>query len=251
MPSVAGICNVLTGSRDSSPADRDAAGELLRIVPGAVTTAYQNRRFLESAVQFMAACGGIRQFIDIGCGLPGVVHETAVRIAPTARVAYVDHDPLVVAQLKSSLGGHPTVLAARGDLRQPSSVLGHPGLLSLIDMTQPVGVILTAVLHFVTDDDDPGGIVATFARAMAPGSQLVLSHAAGDHIVPAAVEDAGGIYQTAAASFVPRGHAEVTGFFDSLELMAPGVVSGATWRPGYLATDPRRTTFYAGLATKR
>ena len=253
MPSVAGIHSVLAGSRDGHPADRDAAGELLRITPGAVTAAYQNRRFLESAVQLAAACGGIRQFVDIGCGLlaPGAVHETALRIAPAARVVYVDHDPSVISELNASLADHPTVLAVQADLRRPSSVLGHPDLLSLIDMARPVAVILTAVLHFVTNDEDPSGIVATFTRAMAPGSQLVLSHAASDHIAAAAVEDAGSIYGTAAAPFAPRGQAEVAGFFDGLELMAPGVVSGATWRPGYLATDPRRTTFYAGLATKR
>jgi S-adenosyl methyltransferase len=118
-------------------------------------------------------------------------------------------------------------------------------------MTQPVAVILTAVLHFVTADDDPGGIAATFIRAMTPGSQLVLSHAASDHIAAGAVADATRIYATAAAPFVPRGQAEIAGFFDGLELMAPGVVSGGTWRPGYLATDPRRTTSYAGLATRR
>jgi hypothetical protein len=137
-----------------------------------------------------------------------------------------------------------------GDVRRLGSILGHPALVSLIEMAKPVAVILTAVLHFVADDADPGGIVAAAVQAMAPGSYLVLSHATSEHEA-AAFEDARGLYRATAASFVPRGHAEIAGFFDGLEIMSPGIVNGATWRPGYLATDPRRTTFYAGLGRKR
>ena len=157
------------GSRDRGSADRDAAGELLRAVPGAVTAAYQNRRFVESAVQFLAACAGVRQFIDLGCGLlaPGAVHEVALRIAPAARVAYVDHDPAVLAELDASLADHPAVRTVLGDVRHPDRILSDPALMSLIDTAQPVAVMLTAVLHFVADDADPGGIVAAFMEVMA------------------------------------------------------------------------------------
>jgi hypothetical protein len=253
MPSVAGIHGVLCGSRGRDPADRDAAGELLRADPSAVTAAYQNRRFVESATQFMTACAGIRQFIDIGCGFPGpgAAHEIALRITPDARVAYADNDPSVVAQVNASVAGHPAVLAVQADLRQPNSILGNPAVLSLINLTEPVAIMLTAVLHFLTDDDDPGGIVATLMRAVAPGSLLVLSHAAGEHLAAAAAGNAREVYETAAAPFMPRDFAQVFGFFDGLDLLAPGVVTGAAWRPGYLAGDPRRPTFYAGLARKQ
>jgi hypothetical protein len=249
MPSVAGIHSVLIGSRDRGTADRDAAGELLRATPTAVTAAYQNRRFLETAVQFLTACAGIRQFIDVGCGLPaaGAVHEVVLGIAPGARVAYVDHDPAVISELDASLAGHPSVRAMLGDVRRPGSILGHPALVSLIDMAQPVAIIMTAVLHFVADDADPGGTVATFTQAAAPGSYLVLSHAAGEHVT---VEDARRIYEMVATSFVPRGQAEIAAFFDGLEILPPGIVGGASWRPGYRAADSRGITFHAGLGRK-
>lgn len=252
MPSVAGIHNVLLGSRDRGPADRDAAGDLLRVAPSAVTAAYQNRRFLENAVQFVTACAGVRQFIDFGCGflVSGAVHQVALGIAPVSRVVYVDHDPAVITELDLLLKSYSMVRVVLGDVRRPGSILAHPALVSLIDMSKPVAVILTAVLQFVADDADPGGIVAAAVEAMAPGSYLVLSHAASEHGATA-IEDAREIYSATAASFVARGHAQVAGFFDGLEIMPPGIVNGATWRPGYLATDPRRTTFYAGLGRKR
>jgi hypothetical protein len=148
LPSVAGIHSVLLGGRDRGPADRDAAGGLLRVLPGAVTAACQNRRFLESAVQFMIAASGIRQFIDVGCGLlaPGSVPETALGITPDARVACVDHDPAVVREMSAALAGSPGAAAIRGDLRQPDRVLSDRALLSLVDLAEPVGVIMTAVL---------------------------------------------------------------------------------------------------------
>lgn len=248
MPSVARIHDILLGGQGDYPADRDAAGELLRVAPCAVAAAYQNRRFLESAVLSVARAG-IRQFIDVGCGFlaPGAVHQAV----PGSQVVYIDHDPSVIAELTASLAGYPTVLAVHGDVRRPGSILRHPALMSLIDISEPVAVILAAVLHYVADDDDPGGIVAAFKQAMATGSQLVLSHATGDYADARVVEGARRIYEATEASFVPRRHADVIGFFEGLDLMAPGVVSGAAWRPGYLATDPRRTSFYAGLATKR
>jgi hypothetical protein len=253
MASVAGIHSVLAGSRDRGPADRDAAGQVLRAIPGAVMAAYQNRRIVESAVQFLTACAGVRQFIDIGCGLlaPGAVHEVALGIAPAARVVYADYDPAVLAQLDRSLTGHPAVRTVLGDVRRPGSILGHPALMSFIDMAEPVAVIMTAVLHFVADEDDPDGIVGVFMSAMPRGSHLALSHAAGGHAPAAGAEDVRRIFQAAESPFVPRGHEQVTGFFDGLELVAPGVVSGAAWRPGYLAADTRQTTFFAGLGQKR
>jgi hypothetical protein len=121
---------------------------------------------------------------------------------------------------------------------------------SFIDPTRPVAVILSAVLHFLADEDEPQSAVAIITQAMAPGSQLVISHAAVDRCTPASAGNASRVYEAAGTPLVPRGHGEVVRFFDGLELMAPGVVSGAVWRPGYTATDPRGVTFYAGLGRK-
>lgn len=251
-PSVAGICSVLLGGRDRGAADRVAAGELLRMVPSAVTAAYQNRRFLVSALQFAVACSGIRLFIDVGCGFlaPDAVHETVLGIVPGGRVVYVDHDRAVISQLRTSLAGLPAVTAIHGDLRQPGRILGKPAVLSLFRTAEPVAVIMAAVLQYVTDAEDPGGIVGAFTQAMPPGSQLILSHAAACPPGADAAGDASRILAAAQAPFVPRGHEQVAGLFGGLELVAPGVVSGATWRPGYQAADPRATTFYAGMGQK-
>jgi len=163
----------------------------------------------------------------------------------------VDHDPAVVEEMSAALAGSPAAAAVRCDLRQPDRILSDPALLSLVDMTEPVGVVMTAVLQYVADEDDPGGIVAAFMSAMARGSQLAVSHAAGDHVSAAAAEQARRIFEAAGSPFVPRGHAQVMGFFDGLELIAPGLVSGGTWRPGYQAADPRGITFFAGLGQKK
>ena len=222
------------------------------MAPGAVMAAYQNRRFVQTAVQFITACEGIRQFVDTGCGFigPGAVHEVALGIAPDARVVYVDRAPSVISQVNAVLAGHPAAVAMPGDLGQPSGILSDPALRSFIDVTRPVAVILAAVLHFLADEDDPHTAVAAFTHAMAPGSQLLISHAAVDRCTAASARSASRVYETAGVPLVPRGHAQIVRFFDGLELMAPGVVSGAAWRPGYAATDPRGVTFYAGLGRK-
>jgi hypothetical protein len=251
--SLAGIHDVLLGGRGHHLADCDTASELLRLFPAAVTAAYQNRRFLESAIDFALTRAGIRQFIDIGCGFftSGAAHEAARRIAPTTRVVYVDRDPAVVSQLTSELAGHPSVVAILGDLRRPDDILSNQALLERVDLAKPVAIILTAVLHYVASTYNPGGIVAALTQAMAPGSQLVLSHAASEHLAVTAIDAAQRILEPAGAPFVPRSQAEITRFFDGLELVPPGVVNGAAWRPGYQATDPRRPIFYAGIGSKQ
>jgi hypothetical protein len=161
-------------------------------------------------------------------------------------VVYVDHDAAVISQLSTSLAGTPGVAAISGDLRQPGRILAHPAVLALIGAGQPVAVIMTAVLEHVADAEDPGGIVGAFTAVMPPGSQLILSHAAAGP----SDEDASSVLGAAGSPFVPRGREQIAGFFSGLELVPPGVVSGATWRPGYQATDPRPVTFYAGVGRK-
>jgi len=251
--SLAGIHDVLLGGRGHHPSDCQAASELLRLFPHAVTGTYQNRRFLESAVQFTLTRTSIRQFIDIGCGFlaRGAVHETARQFEPAARIVYVDRDPAVISELTAGLTSHPNIVAVLGDLRRPDDILTNRALLGLVDLDRPVAIILTAVLHYVASEDDPDSIVAALTQVMAPGSQLILSHATSDHVAATVVDEAREILNPARVSFVPRSHAEIVRFFDGLGLVPPGVVNGAAWRPGYQATDPRRPIFYAGIGLKQ
>lgn len=253
IPNVARIYDTILGGRGNPAADQEAAGELLRLVPDAVMAAYQNRNFLQRAVQLLASQAGIRQFIDIGMGLPthGNVHELAQRAAPDARVLYMDYDPAVISRAQGLLADNRSVAAINRDLRDPDGIIGHPALHALINFDEPVAVLLTAVLHFIKDDEDPHGIVNVFKDAMAPGSCLILSHVTGDGVPPGVTRRVRDLYQNATAPVAPRTHAEITRFLDGLEILPPGLVNGSAWRTGYMATDPRRTIFYAGVARKR
>ena len=157
VPNVARIYDYLLGGKDNFAADRDAAAELLALLPDAQAACHHNRAFLRRAVRFLAGQAGIRQFIDIGTGLPtqGNVHDIARAIAPDARVAYVDYDPVVVSHAQALLATTPTVAVINGDLRNPDKILTHPGLRELIDFSQPVAILLTAILHFIADEEHP------------------------------------------------------------------------------------------------
>ncbi|HUY45110.1 MAG TPA: SAM-dependent methyltransferase [Streptosporangiaceae bacterium] len=252
-PNVARIYDTLLGGQGNPAIDQEAAGELLRLVPGAVMAAYQNRNFLQRAVQLLASQAGVRQFIDIGMGLPthGNVHEFARRAAPHARVLYVDYDPAVISRAQAVLAGSRGVAAINRDLRDPDGIIGHPALRALINFDEPVAVLLTAVLHFIKDDEDPHAIVNAYKDAIVPGSYLTLSHFTGDGLSPEATHRVRELYQNATAPVVPRTHAEITRFLDGLEILPPGLVNGSAWRAGYMAAEPRRTIFYAGVARKR
>src|SRR6266498_1582061 len=165
------------GGKDNFPADREAADQALAASPAVRDMARQNRAFLQRVVRFLARDAGIRQFIDIGAGLPtqGNVHEIAQAITPDARVVYVDNDPIVVVHSDALLAGHNTT-AIKADLREPNVILEHPEVREVIDLDQPVAVLLVAVLHFLQDADDPVGVVARLRDAMAAGSYLAISH---------------------------------------------------------------------------
>src|ERR1700677_818256 len=156
----------------------------MTLVPDGREAAYQNRRFLRRAVRFLASEAGIRQFIDIGTGLPtqGNVHEVAHEINSAARVMYVDYDPIVIAHAQALLATEPTVVAINRDLRTPEEILAHPALQALIDFSEPVAVLLISVMHFIKDKENPYRIVETLKAAMPPGSYLVLSHVTDDDI---------------------------------------------------------------------
>jgi hypothetical protein len=253
VPNVARIYNCWLGGKDNFAADRRAASEILMIAPDAMVIALENRKFLQRAVRFLAGQAGIRQFIDIGTGLPaqGSVHEVAQGTGEDSRVVYVDYDPVVVSHAQALLADEKTVTAIRGDLRHAPDILSHPGLRKFIDFSQPVAVLLIAVLHFISDDEDPYGNVVELMDAMPPGSYLVISHATADFAPDEVSSEVRAIYDGATASIVPRTHAEVADFFKTagLELIEPGVVGIGDWHREW-GSRPGRTIIYGGAGKK-
>ncbi len=251
-PNPARIYDVLLGGKDNFPADRAAAHAILNVAPQARRGANQNRAFLQRAVRFLAAEAGIGQFLDIGTGLPtqGNVHQVAQAVTPHARVVYVDHDPVVHAHADALLADHTTTIAVLADLREPEAILGNGAVRAALDLTRPVAVLLVAVLHFIKDEEDPAGIVARLRDAMAPGSYLVISHATADFHpqVAAKITD---VYQQASAPLVLRSRSQIERFFDGFDLVAPGLVEPASWRPdGEGPPSPSAGGFYGGVGRK-
>jgi S-adenosyl methyltransferase len=259
VPNPARIYDYLLGGKDNYPADREVADQVVAIAPVARDVVQDNRAFLRRAVRFLTREAGIRQFIDLGSGLPtqGNVHEIAQAIAPEARVVYVDNDAMVVTHSRALLAGDNT-LAVQADLREPGATLGHPEVRELIDFDQPIALLLVAILHFLPDDQDPLGIVARFREALPAGSYLAISHGTRD--VPArpdmsaeAMTEMGArverLYQQTTASIVTRSRAQVERFFDGFELVDPGLVEIQRWRP-----DDERSLlpggFYGGVGRK-
>jgi hypothetical protein len=260
VPNPARIYDYLLGGKDNFPADREVADQVLAIAPVARDIVEDNRAFLRRVVRYLTREAGIRQFIDLGSGLPtqGNVHEIAQAEAPEARVVYVDNDAMVVTHSRALLAGDNTV-AIQGDLRQPESVLEQREVRELVDFGRPVALLLLAMLHFVPDDEDPFGIVARFRDALPPGSHLAISHGTRDipsrpDLSPGEMAEMGAkverLYQLTTASLVTRTRTEVERFFDGFDLLDPGVVEIQRWRPdGDSSLLPGG--FYGGVGRKR
>jgi SAM-dependent methyltransferase len=251
-PHPARVYGYWLGGKDHYEADRETAEEVIRLRPQVVAGARANRAFLARVVRFLAADCGIRQFLDIGTGLPAPAstHEVAQQVAPGSRIVYVDNDPMVLtharALLTSTRQGACDYLDA--DLRDPGHILDKAA--ATLDFTRPVGVLLLAVLHFI-DTDDPAAIAATLADALAPGSCVAISHLTAD-LAPQQVTAATGAYNaTSPLPVTPRSHAQVTALFGGLPLMPPGVVPVSEWRPrpGEGAGPP--VDLYGGVARVR
>jgi hypothetical protein len=238
------------GGKDNFAADREAGDRVIAIRPAIRSDVRENRAFLRRAVRFLVADGGIRQFLDIGTGLPsaGNTHEVAQEVAPESRVVYVDNDPLVLAHARALLTGTPgTTAYLDADLREPGAIVRDATV--ALDFSQPVAVMLVAVLHHITDADDPAGIIAALMAAAAPGSYLVISHPAADVHTEAVTQVAQQYNQSVATGQTRRTHEQVTSFFDGLELLAPGVVQTPQWRP---ETPPpvSQVPMWAGVGQK-
>ena len=239
------------GGKDAYAADRRAAEEVASHRPQVVAGAQANRAFLGRVVRYLAGERGIRQFLDIGPGLPapGATHAVAQGIAPESRVVYADNDPVVLAHaralLTSTRKGACDYLG--GDLRNPEAILKAAA--ETLDFTRPAAVILAAVLHFLADADDPAGVVTTLAGALAPGSFVAISHLTAD-FAPQAVSSAVAAYNALVpAAITARSHAEVTALTGRLSLVAPGVVPVSEWRPDHAPLHGVSADVYAGLAT--
>jgi hypothetical protein len=254
VPHPARVYSVWIGGKDHFPADRRAAGEVAACRPQVVADARANRAFLGRVVRYLAGQRGIRQFVDVGPGLPApaATHEVAQAIAPESKIVYVDCDPMVIAHARALMTSLPQGACdyLDGDLRDPEAIVRCAA--QTLDFTQPVAVILAAVLHFIPDADDPARVVAALAAALAPGSFVAISHLTAD-FAPGAVTAAVAAYNAQVpAGITARSHAQVTALFGGLPLMAPGVVPVSQWRPagpGHAPAGDVSADVYAGLAT--
>jgi len=236
-------------------ADQDAARAMIAVDPNVRAIARANRAFLGRAVRFLAESAGIRQFLDIGSGIPTSrnVHQVAQEAAPGARVVYADADDVVVAHSRLLLEGNPDAAVVHADLRDPASILGAPETRLLLDFRRPVAVLLVSVLHFLADDSQPWQIVSSLRDALPPGSYLVISHACSDGN-PGTVAQAKTVYQSKVASQGrARDRAEITRFFDGFTLVDPGLVWVPQWRPDNpedIPPHPEKFWFLAGVAAR-
>ena len=254
-PSIACVYDYLLGGSHNFAADQEAGREFLARWPAAPVTMRANRAFLGRAVRYLAGQAGIRQFLDVGSGIPtmGNVHEVARQTAPDARVVYVDNDAVAVQHSRAILARNENAIATQADLRRPREILGSPQLLELLDLSRPVALLLVAVLHFFPDSDAPAALIAELRDALAPGSYVVISHGTTDGQAPN-VAEAIGHYNQTTAPFQPRSHAAIRAFFGNLELVDPGLVLVPRWRPGRDAAtrdDPGQVAAYGGMGYKR
>ncbi|MBO0837937.1 MAG: SAM-dependent methyltransferase [Actinobacteria bacterium] len=257
-PHPARIYDYGLGGKNHFAADREVAEKVLAIAPSMRIMMRENRAFLGRAVRFLAADAGVRQFLDIGTGLPttGNVHEVAQQVAPDSRVVYADNDPLVLAHARALLTSSPEGRTGyiQADLRDPESILSDTVTRDLLDFTQPVALMLVAVLHFLTDADDPARIIATLLDALPPGSYLVASHVTSEHTPPDTAANGLSAYQAGGITFQPRDSDEFARLaFSRLELVPPGVVLVSEWRPDEDGPRPSPTevSFYGGVAEKQ
>jgi O-methyltransferase involved in polyketide biosynthesis len=245
--------NYWIGGKDHFRADREAGDQVLDAMPSLPLVARMLRRFLSTTVEELAAAG-IRQFLDIGTGLPTAenTHEVAQRAAPESRIVYVDHDPVVISHARALLTSSPEGKTdyIQADLRDWATIFA--GAQKTLDFSQPVAVFLIAVLHFILDAEDPHQMISRIVADLAPGSYLVIAHAASDIEAPTAAAMASSYNATAALTITPRDRAAVTRFFDGTEITRPGLLPLADWR----GSSPVRTaraglSCYCGVARKR
>jgi SAM-dependent methyltransferase len=253
-PSPARIYDYWLGGSQNFAVDRQAGQRALSALPNLQDAIRANRAFLGRVVDHLAADLGVTQFLDLGSGVPtvGNVHEVARYVNPTAKVVYVDIDPVAIAHARALLADVDGVEAILADLRRPDSVLAHPLLRETLDLDAPIAILMYAVLHFIPDDQDPDAIVRAYTRAAAPGSYLALSHGA---------PDTGGLLrqqdtmlndyrQSTGVQFIKRDADQITTWLTGLEIQPPGLVTIDRWRPEPGLEKPDYVAMYGVLARK-
>lgn len=255
VPSVSRMYDYYLGGSHNFEVDREVARKAMEFMPGLPAIMRANRSFMRRAVRF-ALDEGIRQFLDIGSGIPtfGNVHEVAHAVDPAARVVYVDHDPVAVAHSQTVLRDVPGAAIATADLREPAAILASAEVAELLDLQRPVALLLVAVLHFVEDADDPFAAVAELRDALPPGSLVALSHASYDGL-PVPREQAGSavdVYRSVHNPLVMRTREETARFFEGLDLVEPGLVRMPHWRPEIPPSqeDPYAFAGFVGVGRK-
>jgi hypothetical protein len=253
VPAPARMWNYWLGGKDNFAADREAAERVLEVMPTMPLIARAARLFLISAVHQLATEHGVRQFLDIGTGLPTAdnTHDVAQRAAPESRIVYVDYDPVVLthaqALLTSSPEGETDYIQA--DLRDSATIL--QGAARTLDLSQPVAVLLVAILHFVRDDEDPYGVVNRLMDAMPSGSYLVICHAASDIDAQASAEMTDRYNELSSATITPRTREQVMRYFDGLDMVPPGLVPISQWGlAGDITPAVGGLVGYCGIARK-
>ncbi|MEV1010663.1 SAM-dependent methyltransferase [Streptomyces sp. NPDC049881] len=254
-PHPARMYDYYLGGQDNYEVDRAAAERVITLLPDIRTAARENRSFLHRATRVVAA-RGIRQFIDIGTGIPTSpnTHEVARTVDPAVRVAYVDNDPIVSAYAGAKLTSAGDAGFVLADLRDPGAVLDHPVIRGLIDFDEPVALLLVAILHFIDDAADPRALVAALTDALPPGSCLVLSHATSDFHDAEQLASVRKVYDNATANLTLRPYAQVRSYFDGFDLLEPGIVQPPFWQPASPVPDDPELHglgFYCGVGVKR
>ena len=245
------IWNYWLGGKDNFAIDRAVGDQFRAVFPDVVEVARASREFLTRTVRYLAADAGIRQFVDIGTGLPTAdnTHEVAQRVAPECRIVYVDNDPLVLAHARALLAGTPEGAThyVDADLREPEAILDAAG--QALDLTQPAALILSGVLGHIADDDEVRAIVTNLMGGLCSGSYLSLND--GTNVVSKAFVEAQQSYnESGAAPYHLRSPSQIAGFFEGLELVEPGVVSCPLWRPDPTHGEPTRLDAFGGVGRK-
>ncbi|WP_020634974.1 SAM-dependent methyltransferase [Amycolatopsis alba] len=245
-PSIARVNDYFLGGSFNTPVDRAFAARALRALPAMKTAAMANRHFLRRVVTYLVE-NGVRQFVDLGCGIPtvGGVHHVARALTPDTpdtAVVYVDNDPIAVAQSKRLLRDDPATVVLDADLRHPTEILDHPAVHGLLDFTRPIAVLMIGVLHFIPDRDNPHRILAGYRDNLPRGSYLALSHLSDEAASPelqAQVRDGIRTYQNDAGPLAARSHATLASWLTELEIIPPGITIANAWRA--TTNDPTGT----------
>jgi SAM-dependent methyltransferase len=253
-PNMARMYDYALGGKDNFASDREAVQNLFRLAPENAYVPKANRQFLGKAVRF-AAEQGIRQFVDLGAGLPsqGSTHQVARQIQPDARVVYVDSDPVVLAHARALLAGSDAGIAVVGeDIRNTERIFGNPDMQRLIDFSQPVAVLFVAILHGITDADGPADIVAEWVTQLVPGSYVILSHLTREGRPAEIVQKKEEVFARSSTPMAYRSRDEVLRFFDGLELVEPGLTTVTRWRedPSDAKLDAAGAWVLAGVGRK-